>query len=77
MNKHFNKVAEQVADKIGSPVSIVLHTLFFIAVYFAPFVYGFSWGEVFDFLTNVVSIEAIYLALFTQLVVTNDKKKSD
>lgn len=75
MNRYFNRLAEVVADRVGSPLSILIHTLFFLAVYLSPFMFGFTWGQTFDFLTNVVSIEAIYLALFIQLIVTNDKKK--
>jgi hypothetical protein len=75
-NSKFNELAEFVADKIGSPMSILIHTLFFASIYCAPF-FGYSWGETFDFLTNIVSIEAIYLALFIQLIVTNQKKKED
>ena len=77
MNKYFNRLAEYVADKVGSPLSILIHTAFFIMVYLSPLVFGFTWGQTFDFLTNVVSIEAIYLALFIQLIVTNDKKKGN
>lgn len=74
-DKYFNRVAEAVADKVGSPISIAIHTLFFIAVYLSPFLFDYTWEQTFDFLTNVVSIEAIYLSLFVQLVVTNAKKK--
>ena len=62
------KFSERLTEWIGSPISIILHTMFFIAVYALIF-FGWSFEEILTFLTNVVSIEAIYLALFIQMTV--------
>jgi hypothetical protein len=73
VNKYFNRLAEQVADKVGSPLSILIHTILFIGTLSLMLVMDVN--RVLLILTTWVSLEAIYLALFTQLVVTNAKKK--
>lgn len=73
MNEYFNKLAEHIADKIGSPLSILIHTVLFIINLLLMFVADVN--RVLLILTTWVSLEAIYLALFTQLVVTNEKKR--
>lgn len=75
MNDKFNKMAEHIADKIGSPLSILIHTILFIVNLAGLFFYDATL--VLLVLTTWVSLEAIYLALFTQLVVTNEKKRRD
>lgn len=71
----FNRLAEHVADKIGSPLSILIHTVLFILNLLLMFFMDVN--RVLLILTTWVSLEAIYLALFTQLVVTNDKKRRE
>lgn len=71
-SRHLNKVAEQVADKVGSPISILIHTALFLINYGLMFV--FDPDRVIDVLTNWVSIEAIYLTLFMLLHSTNQQK---
>jgi ABC-type bacteriocin/lantibiotic exporter with double-glycine peptidase domain len=68
-------MAEHIADKIGSPLSILIHTILFIVNLAGLFFYDATL--VLLVLTTWVSLEAIYLALFTQLVVTNEKKRRD
>jgi len=70
----FNRLAEQVADKVGSPISILVHTLLFALN--LSLVFWVEVDRVLLVLTTWVSLEAIYLALFTQLVVTNRAKRS-
>ncbi len=54
---------------IGSMASLVAHTLFFLAC-FALAVFGvLAFDEMFLILTTVVSLEAIYLAIFIQMTV--------
>lgn len=73
MADRFIKLAEQIADKVGSPVSIVIHTALFAANLSLMLIMPVD--RVLLILTTWVSLEAIYLALFTQLVVTNERKR--
>lgn len=53
---------------LGTPLSIVLHTVFFIGIFLlVPL--GFSLDQVMLILTTAVSLEAIYLSLFIQMSV--------
>lgn len=74
MNSSFwNKLAENLADKIGSPPSIAIHILLILGN--LSLLFAFDTQLVLLILTTWLSIEALLLSLFTQLVVTNDKKK--
>jgi low affinity Fe/Cu permease len=53
---------------VGSSTSLVLHTIFFAGC-FALVLLGFELETVLLTLTTVVSLEAIYLALFIQMTV--------
>lgn len=67
--------AEQVAEKftksIGSLWSIILHTVLFVAA-FVIVLFGYSLDRVLLVLTTIVSLEAIYLALFIQMTVNRN-----
>lgn len=54
---------------IGSPSSIVAHTLFFGACFVAVWTRAVGLNEMLLGLTTLVSLEAIYLALFIQMTV--------
>lgn len=54
---------------IGSPTSIILHTLIFAAVITLLFLHIFSFDVVILIFNTAVSLEAIYLALFIQMTV--------
>ncbi|HMR55041.1 MAG TPA: hypothetical protein PKD34_00400 [Candidatus Doudnabacteria bacterium] len=67
------QVADQFTNWIGSPSSIVVHTILFVAAF------GFVWlgaelNTVLLILTTAVSLEAIYLALFIQMTVNKNTK---
>jgi low affinity Fe/Cu permease len=66
-------VAEKFTTWLGSPVSIVVHTLLFIAA-FALVGFGVDLDTVLLTLTTAVSLEAIYLALFIQMTVNRNTK---
>ncbi len=72
-----NSVAEVIAEKFtswpGSTTSIVVHTIVFIAA-FAFVLFGVPLDTVLLTLTTVVSLEAIYLALFIQMSVNKNTK---
>lgn len=63
------KVALATTRWIGSPASIFVHTLLFIACFFAVWFGVVGLNEMLLGLTTIVSLEAIYLALFIQLTV--------
>jgi len=63
------KTALSVTRWIGSPSSLAVHTLVFIASFLAVDFSLISWNEMLLFLTTVVSLEAIYLAIFIQMTI--------
>lgn len=60
--------SEKLTQSIGTPTSILLHTVFFMSVFSLVF-FGWSFSQVLLILTTILSIEAIYLALFIQMTV--------
>lgn len=65
---NFDKISLKLTESIGTPTSIIIHAVFFIVV-FATLLFGWSLNRMLLFLTTVLSIEAIYLALFIQMTV--------
>lgn len=63
------KVALAITRWIGSPASILLHTIIFILCFAAVWIGAISMNEMLLALTTIVSLEAIYLALFIQMTV--------
>ena len=68
MRKKFENFSRKVTRFIGSPQSILVHTLFFIGM-FGLRLFGISSSDVLLILTTVVSLEAIYLSIFIQMTV--------
>lgn len=68
MRKKFENFPKKLTKWIGSPMSIIIHTIFFIGVFGLRF-FGFSSVDVLLFLTTIVSLEAIYLSIFIQMTV--------
>lgn len=62
------KLAAQSARTIGSVPSLVAHSIFFVGIFSLLF-FGFSFDQILLILTTVVSLEAIYLAIFIQMTV--------
>lgn len=56
---------------MGSPQSIILHTILFIAAFIFYFL-GVSLDQILLILTTAVSLEAIYLSLFIQMTVNKN-----
>jgi len=54
---------------IGSPISILVHTILFVLCFLVVLFRWMSLNEMLLGLTTIVSLEAIYLALFIQLTV--------
>lgn len=60
---------EKVISGVGSPASLVVHTFLFITAFAAALLGFISWDLMLLALTTVVSLEAIYLAIFIQMSV--------
>ena len=56
---------------IGSPASLVVHTLFFASAFILG-IAGVPWDRVLLVLTTIVSLEAIYLSIFIQMSVNRN-----
>ena len=63
------KAALRITKWIGSPSSIFVHTILFVLCFVAVWDQYFGINEMLLALTTVVSLEAIYLALFIQMTV--------
>lgn len=61
-------ITEIITQWIGTTSSIMIHTIFFIGIFSLLF-FGWSLDQILLVLTTVVSLEAIYLALFIQMTV--------
>ena len=68
MNKKFENFSKKVTRWIGSPQSIIVHTVFFVVIFSLHF-FGFSSSDILLILTTIVSLEAIYLSIFIQMTV--------
>ena len=67
------KLSIKVTQWIGTPASIILHTLFFIGVFSLQKI-GFTVDNILLMLTTAVSLEAIYLSIFIQMTVNRQSK---
>lgn len=67
--KQLEKAALTITRWVGSPVSIVIHTILFIASFAAVDFGIFSIDRMLLVLTTIVSLEAIYLAIFIQMTI--------
>lgn len=56
---------------VGSKTSVAAHTVFFIAM-FALYFFGLAFDTILLVLTTLVSLEAIYLAIFIQMTVNQN-----
>ena len=65
------KMAMRWTRWIGSPASLVTHTAIFFGCVTLGFL-GVNWDEILIVLTTVVSLEAIYLAIFIQMTVNRN-----
>lgn len=69
-----DKFSLKFTNWIGSPASLILHTIFFVGI-FAMLWLGYSLDSVLLILTTLVSLEAIYLAIFIQMSVNRQSKR--
>lgn len=76
MDNKFENFSKKLTKWIGSPQSVVVHTIFFIVMLGLRFL-GVSGSSVLLILTTVVSLEAIYLSIFIQMTVNQQAKELD
>ena len=67
-NRAIDAFALKSTSYIGSPASLILHTVFFIGI-FSLALFGITFEQILLILTTLVSLEAIYLAIFIQISV--------
>lgn len=65
------RISIQATQWIGTTQSIILHTCFFLGI-FTLYLFGQSLDSILLILTTVVSLEAIYLAIFIQMTVNRN-----
>lgn len=73
-HSYLEKLAFEATHHIGSLTSLVIHSIFFVGI-FSLELFGFSFDQIMLLLTTVVSLEAIYLAIFIQMTVNNQIHK--
>lgn len=66
--------AMKATQYIGSPTSLVLHSVFFVGIFSLQWI-GFSFDKIMLILTTVVSLEAIYLSIFIQLTINRQSRQ--
>jgi hypothetical protein len=67
--KNIAKAALTVTRWVGSPLSLFVHTIFFGGIFYTGFSGILPADYVFAVTTNILSIEAIYLAIFIQMTI--------
>ncbi|HMG81951.1 MAG TPA: hypothetical protein VK559_02865 [Ferruginibacter sp.] len=68
------KIADKATRWIGSTTSLIVHTIAFAIAFVLPAVHFISFEEMLLVLTTVVSLEAIYLAIFIQMSVNKNSQ---
>ena len=74
MRRKFEDFSKKITHWIGSPQSIIVHTIFFIVIFTLRF-FGISSEDVLLILTTIVSLEAIYLSIFIQMTVNKHSEE--
>lgn len=74
MDKKFEEFSKKLTNWIGSPQSIIVHTVFFIGMFCLKFT-GIPGSEILLILTTIVSLEAIYLAIFIQMTINKHSRE--
>lgn len=74
-NHSAKPVTEHITEWIGSVQSLFVHSAFFIAAFLVAYLKYAAWDTMLLVLTTVVSLEAIYLAIFIQLTVNRHSEE--
>ena len=67
--RDLQKTALSITRWVGSPTSIIWHTVLFIGSFALAFLNLISLDRMLLILTTIVSLEAIYLAIFIQMTI--------
>ena len=62
------KISFKMTDWVGTPWSLILHSIFFVAIFSLRY-FGLTTDYILLLLTTAVSLEAIYLSIFIQMSV--------
>jgi len=68
-------IVEKITIWIGSVSSLVVHTVLFVISFAAALIGYIGWDTMLLVLTTVVSLEAIYLAIFIQMTVNRQTEE--
>ncbi len=68
MKKNHINFSKKITSWIGSTNSLIVHTIFFIVIFSLRF-FGVDASDILLILTTIVSLEAIYLAIFIQITI--------
>jgi peptidoglycan hydrolase CwlO-like protein len=71
-----NKILDlliKIPENIGTPISLLLHTIIFASFLALP-LFGYDSERVNIFFTTLLSLEAIYLAIFIQMSVNRSNQ---
>lgn len=66
--------SEKITSWIGSKQSLYFHTLFFV-IMFGLSIFNIPFSDILLILTTVVSLEAIYLAIFIQITINKQAEE--
>lgn len=69
--KSLEKISVNITKGVGTPASIVVHTLIFLT-FTGILLTGFNFEKVLLVWNTMVSLEAIYLAIFIQMTVNRN-----
>ncbi len=68
MNNKLERISIAMTNWVGTPLSLVVHTILFAAMFGLRYL-AVPLDDIFLILTTAVSLEAIYLAIFIQMTV--------
>lgn len=71
-----NAAAHRAMDWLGSVPSLIVHTFFFLGAFSLVF-FGFPFNDILLVVTTIVSLEAIYMAIFIQMAVNQNSQSLD
>jgi len=76
VNNYLDRLADNVTDQVGSNLSILIHTLAFLAFAWLYYI-GVDPTQLLLILTTLVSVEAIYLSVMIQRSVNKQTRRLD
>ncbi|MEY4731804.1 MAG: hypothetical protein RL681_750 [Candidatus Parcubacteria bacterium] len=74
MRDRLDKLSIAATNWIGTPTSLVVHTVLFAGAFAFTYL-GISLDDILLVLTTIVSLEAIYLAIFIQMTVNRHAER--